>query len=70
MVEVIAKVPSRYYRVPQYFFHGTYCGTQLVVPPTLQQSSGHLCSYFIRYKDSNSPMNNSVTNQQTVQLAS
>ena len=32
-VEVIAKVPSRYCRVPWYFFHGTYCGAQLVVPP-------------------------------------
>jgi len=37
-VEVMAKVPSRYYRVPRYFFHGTYRGAQSVVPPNTSAS--------------------------------
>jgi len=32
-LRLIAKVPSRYYWVPRYFFHGTYRVAQSVVPP-------------------------------------
>jgi len=33
MAEVTAKVPSWYYRVQRYFFHGTHHGAQSVVLP-------------------------------------